>query len=293
MPAWDKATGLRLRAHQRLALPSLVARPRWWLLALVVVLHVLFLLVARQALLTTVPPQLPASPALQARFVPILLLPPPAPPPPVTLPARRPAPHRPTVVARTHPDVRGAANAAPSSALLLRDRDGQVLLPAHSASSAATPDYVQRSPQGDTRIMHNVDPVPYKATRFEKYFPPADETAGGALVRHVGEALLKTKDVDLPRGVHLKCKTLLGIPTFDCRMPPAPPSAKSGDARLSMAPAKPLAVDPHAPPPPSVAACIALYRAGKPLVWGCPADTPNRAVDDELHQRAAGANPGA
>ena len=76
-------------------------------------------------------------------------------------------------------------------------------------------------------------------------------------------------------------------------MPPAPPSAKGGDARLSMAPAKPLAVDPHAPPPPSVAACIALYRAGKPLVWGCPADTPNRAVDDELHQRAAGANPGA
>ena len=39
------------------------------------------------------------------------------------------------------------------------------------------------------------------------------------------------------------------------------------------------AVDPHAPPPPSVAACIALYRAGKPLAWGCPADTPNRAVE--------------
>jgi hypothetical protein len=290
MPAWDKATGLRLRARQRPALPSFVARPRWWLLVVVVLLHVLFLLVARQALLTKVPPQLPVSPALQARFVPILLTPQPAAPPPVTLPKRRAA-QRPAVVARPRSDVHATA-VAPPPTLLLRDRAGQVLLPAHSASTGATPDYVQRVPQGDTRIMHNVDPVPYQATRFEQYFPPPDESAGGALVRHVGEALLKTREVDLPRGVHLKCKTLLGIPTFDCMMPPAPPSAKDGDARLSMAPAKPLAVDPQAPPPPSVAACIALYRAGKPLAWGCPADTPNRAVDEELHQRAAGANPG-
>ena len=290
MPAWDEATGLRLRARQRPALPAFVARPRWWLLVVVVLLHVLFLLVTRQALLTRAPPQLAVSPALQARFVPILLTPQPAAPPPVTLP-RRPAPQRPTVVARPRPEVRATAAAAPP-ALMLRDRAGQALLPAHSASAGATPDYVQRVPQGDTRIMHNVDPVPYRPTRFEQYFPPPDESAGGALVRHVGEALLKTKEVDLPRGVHLKCKTLLGIPTFDCMLPPAPPSAKDGDARLSMAPAKPLAVDPHAPPPPSVAACIALYRAGKPLAWGCPADTPNRAVDEELHQRAAGANPG-
>ena len=290
MPAWDKATGLRLRARQRPALPSFVARPRWWLLVVVVLLHVLFLLVARQALLTKVPPQLPVSPALQARFVPILLTPQPAAPPPVTLP-KRPAAQRPTVVARPRSDVHATA-VAPPPALLLRDRAGQALLPAHSASTGATPDYVQRAPQGDTRIMRNVDPVPYRATRFEKYFPPPDESAGGALVRHVGEALLKTREVDLPRGVHLKCKTLLGIPTFDCMMPPPPPSTKDGDARLSMAPTKPLAVDPHASPPPSVAACIALYRAGKPLAWGCPADTPNRAVDEELHQRAAGANPG-
>lgn len=253
-------------------------------------LHVLFLLVARQALQTRAPPRLPASPALQARFVPILLTPQPAAPPPVTLPAR-PAPARPAAVGPARAKVPATA-AAPAPALVLRDRTGQVLLPAHSASTGATPDYVQRAPQGDTRIMRHVDPVPYKPTRFEKYFPPPDESAGGALVRHVGEALLKTKEVDLPRGVHLQCKTLLGIPTFDCMLPPPPPSAKGGDARLSMAPAKPLASDPQAPPPPSVAACIALYRAGKPLAWGCPADTPNRAVDEELRERAAGANPG-
>jgi hypothetical protein len=252
------------------------------------VLHVLFLLVARQALLTRMPAELAVSPALQARFVPILLTLQPAAPPPVTVP-QRPAPRRPPVVKRPRPEVRATAAAAPPG-LVLRDRTGQALLPAHAASAGVTPDYVQRAPRGDTRIMHNVDPVPYQPTRFEQYFPPPDESAGGALVRHVGEALLKTREVDLPRGVHLKCKTLLGIPTFDCMLPPAPPSAKDGDARLSMAPAKPLAVDPQAPPPPSVAACIALYRAGKPLAWGCPADTPNRAVDEELHRRAAGAN---
>ena len=189
-----------------------------------------------------------------------------------------------------HRPVEQSAAVATSPALRLRDQDGQVLLPAHSASTSATPEYVQRLPQGDTRIMRHADPVPYRATRFEKYFPPPKESAGGALVRHVGEALIKTKDVDLPRGIHLKCKTLLGIPTLDCMMPPPPASAKDGDARLSMAPAKPLAPDPHAPKPPSVAACIAMYRAGKPLVWGCPVDTPNRAVDEEVRQRAAGAH---
>ncbi|MEO5813251.1 MAG: hypothetical protein ABIU96_05030 [Rhodanobacter sp.] len=251
-------------------------------------MHVLFLLVARQALQAAAPGQLPVSPALQARFVPILLTPQRM-PPPVLLPERRPVPHQRAVAERPRPVEQSAAVAA-SPALRLRDQDGQVLLPAHSASTSATPEYVQRLPQGDTRIMRHADPVPYKATRFEKYFPPPKESAGGALVRHVGEALIKTKDVDLPRGIHLKCKTLLGIPTLDCTMSPPPASAKDGDARLSMAPAKPLAPDPHAPKPPSVAACIAMYRAGKPLVWGCPVDTPNRAVDEEVRQRAAGAH---
>lgn len=286
MPPWDGATSRHLRARRRPASPVLFARPRWWLLLVVVAVHLVFLLVARQALRTAAPPQLPVAPALQARFVAIQLAPRPA-PPPVMPPKRHPTPPS-HIVERPRADVRPVAVAPPPA--VLRDRDGQLLLPAPAASAGAKPDYVQHLPQGDARIMRNVDPVRYQATRFEKYFPPPDETAGGALVRHVGEALIKTKDVDLPGGVHLKCKTLLGIPTFDCAMPPTPPSAKDGDARLSMAPAKPLATDPHAAPPPSVAACIAMYRAGKPLAWGCPADTPNRAVDDELHQRAAGAN---
>ena len=290
---WDGVADLQPRPRARRERLTFFARPRWWLLGVVLLLHALFVLVVYQALQVSAPlPRQPPS-ALQARFVPLLLTPSPAvAPPPVSLPDRRPPPH--ASPAHTAHAVHTAPSAQVSAApaMTLYDHDGQIALPAHAASVGPTPDYVQRLPQGDPRIMHNVDPVPYHATRFEKYFPPPDESAGGALVRRVTQALIKSKDVDLPHGVHLKCKTVLGIPTPNCAMPPAPPSAKDGDERLSMAPAQPLATDPRAAPPPSVAACIAMYRAGKPLASGCPTDTPNRAVDDELRQRAAGANAG-
>ena len=157
------------------------------------------------------------------------------------------------------------------------------------ATRSAVPGYVQRKPQDDSGIMQHTDPVPYQATRFEEYFPPPDETAGGAAVRHVIDKVVKSTDVDLPHGVHLKCTTIFGIPIPNCINPPAPPSAKDGDERLSMAPAQPLGGAAHAPKPPSEKACIAIYRRGKPLPWGCPIDTPNRAVDAELRARAQGA----
>ncbi|MGC1547062.1 MAG: hypothetical protein WA777_00885, partial [Rhodanobacter sp.] len=78
----------------------------------------------------------------------------------------------------------------------------------------------------------------------------------------------------------------LGIPTPECGMPPAAPPSTDGDERLNMA-STPLAADPHAPKPPSVEECIAVYRANKPLPYGCPVDTPTRAVDAELRERAA------
>jgi hypothetical protein len=42
------------------------------------------------------------------------------------------------------------------------------------------------------------------------------------------------------------------------------------------------------PPPPSVATCIADYKAGKPLPNGCPVDTPARAVDAQKASTAPG-----
>jgi len=176
---------------------------------------------------------------------------------------------------------------APTPPPKLYDSNGQVLLPASAASTASsTPDYVQRMPQGDRQIMRNSDPIKYKPTRLEQYFPPPGETAAGAVVRHVVNTVVKTQEINLPGGVHLKCKTVLGIPTPECGIPPAAPPSTDGDERLSMA-STPLAADPHAPKPPSVEECIAIYRASKPLPYGCPVDTPSRAVDAELRERAA------
>lgn len=184
--------------------------------------------------------------------------------------------------------------AAPvSAAPRLYDRTGQPLLPAGAATTAApTPGYVQRMPQGDSRVMSHDSPIKYKATRFEEYFPPPDETIVGQTVRRALSATHTNehKPVDLGHGIHLKCKTLLGIPTPMCVMPPAPPSKKDGDERLDMAPA-PLAKE-LAPPSRKLSECIALYRDGKPLPHGCPVDTPARAVDAECTEaRQAGKPP--
>lgn len=172
----------------------------------------------------------------------------------------------------------------------LYDRTGQPLLPAGAAGSAPPkPGYVQRMPQGDTQVMRHDTPIEYQATRFERYFPPPDETLAGQSVRRALSATHTNEheSVDLGHGIHLECKTLLGIPTPMCAMPPAPPSKKDGDERLNMAPA-PLAKELE-PPRRKLSECIALYRAGKPLPHGCPVDTPERAVDAECGEaRKAG-----
>lgn len=162
----------------------------------------------------------------------------------------------------------------------LFDRDGQPLLPVAAASMPNVPGYVQRQPQGDMQVMRHDHPVTYSATRFEQYFPPPDETAGGALVRHVMEKVAKPFAVRLPHGVHLKCTLLTG-----CSDPPAAPPKKDGDERLSMAPAAPLAKELAPADGPGVDECIAIYRDGKPLPHGCPVDTPSRAVDAECAER--------
>ncbi len=277
--------GKREPAHDR--------RWHWPALIVAVLLHAVFMVAIWYGMR---PPPTAASTkvqpdeVLQVRFItrapttraePPPMQPPPSPPKPRALP-KRPEPPAKNAMTLQLPTPK------PADAVRLYDEHGQPLLPA-AATSAPEPGYVQHLPQGDARVMQHTDPIKYKATRFEQYFPPPDETAGGAAVRHVAGAVLKSKDVNLPGGVHLKCMTVLGIPTPNCINPPAPPSAKDGDERLSMAPARPLDGAAHAPEKPDEAACIAMYRAGKPLAWGCPVDTPNRAADAELRDRAAGA----
>ena len=272
--------------------PRYDRRQRWLALVVAVLLHALFVVAIWYGMRPRPTPTLapPAEEVLQVRFIArspsaVTVLPPTQALPPPPKPNIRPRPPEP--VAKDAMTLQ-LPTPTPVAAARLYDEYGQPLLPA-AAASAAVPGYVQNMPHGDARVMQHTDPIKYQATRFEEYFPPPDETAGGAAVRHVIDAVIKSKTVDLPLGVHLKCMTVLGIPTPNCINPPAPPSAKDGDERLSMAPATPLDGEVHAPKPPSVESCIAMYRAGKPLEWGCPVDTPNRAVDAELRKHAAGA----
>lgn len=268
---------------------------KWLALLAVVLLHAAFLLMIRYEMR---PPMVPTvvqedlHDELQVRFIthaPRAAATPPPAAAPAPAPKPRPLPKIHEPLAKDAMTVQ-LPTPAPADTAHLYDKDGQPLLQPAPASSAPGSAYVQRMPEGDTRIMHNTDPIKYRPTRFEQYSPPPGESLGDAAVRHVVEAVVKSTEVNLPGGVHLECKTVLGVPTPSCKMPPAGPSAKDGDERLSMAPAKPLAADPHASAPPSEAACIAMYRAGKPLAYGCPIDTPNRAVDAELRERAARAD---
>jgi hypothetical protein len=266
-------------------------RQHWLALVVAGLLHALFVLVIWQqmrppTIRTTVRTQ--ADDVLQVRFItraPDTVA---APPPPAT-----PAPPRPHVPPRPHePPAKNAMTLqvptpAPATPRLY-DEHGQPLLPA-AAASAPTPDYVQHLPQGDSRIMQHRSPVTYQATRFEKDWNSNSNAIDSALQKLVDKTTVK-KTIRLPGGVRIHCGVSLAMLAGGCGGdPPPPPSAKDGDERLSMAPAKPLAGDAHAPPKPSEEACIAMYRAGKPLAWGCPVDTPNRAVDAELRERAAGA----
>lgn len=217
-----------------------------------------------------------------------------APPPMAPLPqapsrpvtqARRPVRERPAPDAMTAqieaPAVAASVVSRPTPRLY--EKTGRIVMAPAAAASAAVPAYVRHGLQGDTAIMRHTSPIPPRTTRFNHYFPPPNETLGGAALRHVVEAVVGTTTVNLPGGTHLKCHTLLGVPTPDCHDPPDPPPPTDGDERLSLAP-PPLAVDPHAKPPPSIKSCIAEYRAGKPLPYGCPVDTPTRSVDVQINE---------
>ncbi|MDE1962273.1 MAG: hypothetical protein KGI42_00035 [Xanthomonadaceae bacterium] len=296
MPLDDDTRAL-LRRLRRRPEPRATAQRRL-AAGLVAVLHVFFAVVLWHAM----QPRPVAPPAfrddandatvLQVRFIPSGAEAAPVPPPPP--PPIRPPPATRQPVAREAPVARAprrsaaapTSASAPSRLPALFDRDGVARLPAASSStSAPVPDYIPHKPTGDMQVMQHTTPLPYRPTRFEKYFPPPGENAAQAGLRKLVGALEgkgpSSKTVNLPRGVHLKCRTLLGVPTPFCGLPPAPPPPNDGDERLNM-PAVPLAGDPHAPPLPSLATCIAAYRAQGPLPYGCPVDTPARAVDEEL-----------
>jgi len=238
---------------------------------------------------------IPREASLAAPVAPSAPVPPPLPEPAPPRPTNKPVVHEPTaknamtvsLPAEPPAPATSVASAPPSH---IYDASGQPALPAAAGTAPAPsePGYVQRAPQGDTKIMQHATPVPYKATRFEKDW----DKGGGS---SVDDALKKAVDKStvshtfhIAPGVRIHCAISFAALAGGCGGdPPPPPPSNDGDMRMSMAPASQLA--PGSPPPkgPSVEECIAIYRAEKPLPYGCPVDTPTRSVDAEMQERAA------
>jgi hypothetical protein len=260
--------------------PPRDARRLWVALAIALLLHAFFV----AAVWYEMKPPAPASRVLEVQFdqgirVRFITR---APARPAAPPALAPPPLR----AVSEPAARSAPAeqvAAPTSgpvppATKLFDRNGEAVLPAAAASVPAT-DYVERAPQGDTQIMQQRDLIKYKPTRFDPYWRKSSNAIDDALQKAVEKTMLK-KTIRLPGGVRFHCAIALAALAGGCGGdPPPPPPPNDGDERMNMAPAPLVKGTPM--PKPDVATCIAEYRAGKPLPYGCPVDTPARAVDAE------------
>jgi hypothetical protein len=144
-------------------------------------------------------------------------------------------------------------------------------------SVAASAEAKPTRPADDRQIMqHDSNYPPVKPTRFDKYFPPPNETAGGAAGRHIDNAIKAiTKSICDPTK-HSTASNLL------CGAPPIPPSPKNADERLNLPPAS-LVGDPT-PVTLPLSTCIAEYNDGKSLSHGCPINTPDLAFQAEMRE---------
>jgi hypothetical protein len=282
------ATLARLR-QLRWREPPRGYRLAWLVLVVVVLLHLVFTVMVWWAMRPPPSREGPAAPVadvLEVRFIPAATEPAAKAPPPLPLPPppRASSRHAAEPAAKNALSVQLPAPAASVAPPRLFDRNGQAILP---ATAASVPEYVQGMPRGDTRIMRHDSPVKYQATRFDKDWGNGSSNAIDDVLQKAVDKTTVKHTFNLGHGIHVHCGVSLAMLAGGCGGdPPPPPSPKDGDVRLNMAPA-PLAPNPNAPKPPPLSKCIALYRAGKPLVDGCPSDTPIRAVDEELRAQRA------
>ena len=270
-------------------------------LALVLVLHALFALVLWYEMQPKLP-QLAVAPvdseSEQALVIRLIdhsseprVAPPPEPPSPPTLvpprqvatPRVRPVTHEKprsdAMVVQDHAAAPApAASVATPSASSVFAKDGSVRLAPEAPTNYATTNAKAAPPKpaDDRQIMqHDYNQMHTKTTRFEKYFPPPNETVGGAVGRHVGDVIKGiAESICDPKK-----------PGFNplCGTPPIPPSPKDGDERLNM-PSRSLADDPNPPKPPPLSTCFAEYREFKPLSYGCPINTPDLAFKADVRE---------
>jgi len=151
----------------------------------------------------------PRASALQVRLIAPLAAPSPAdvvePPQPVPPPVARRRPVRASTQraerARRKPETPDATAPTEAAILDLVERDGRIRIPEMPPAPTDAP--FAAPIRGNAFARTN--PVPYSPTRFDKYFPPVDETLGGEIVRKT----TITHTWITPWGTQITCSTSL------------------------------------------------------------------------------------
>jgi hypothetical protein len=155
---------------------------------------------------------------------------------------------------------------------------------AQGEKQGALGDYVQLKPRGNTDVMsHRPAGITYKATSFDKYWAPKNESSIDTALRRAVEKTTVKHTFNLPQGIRVECSAspLLPIALLGCGNPdpPAKPLGQEVYNRLNL-PSTAAGV-PTVPAPAASAArrpavvfnndaeCAAARVAGGPLPPGC------------------------
>ena len=155
---------------------------------------------------------------------------------------------------------------------------------AQGEEQGALGDYVQLKPRGDTEVMsHRTSGITYKATTFDKYWAPKNESSIDTALRRAVEKTTVKHTFNLPQGIRVECSAspLLPIALLGCGNPdpPAKPLGQQVYRRLNL-PSTAAGVPTVPAPATSVpkraavvfnndAECAAARVAGGPLPPGC------------------------
>lgn len=246
----DVAAPPYVRLTQR-GRPPRERRRMWILLAVVLTAHLLLAWVA-YLILRPAPYHRDARDVVQIFLIqPTAEAPAPPPPPlvpPPPLPGQpAPPPRRPHYVPPAKGAIRATLEGAKGAPLDLYDRNGQVRLPSLAPRKPApAPAYSAPGITG-SHIYSGKSPIPYKPTRFNKDWAPANQSLGAKAAAKVGEVFDKAVDKTTLKktikvgGTKLHCAVSPLLLGAGCAPePPPPPPKNDDDIRLSMPPAETL-----------------------------------------------------
>lgn len=169
------------------------------------------------------------------------------PPPPLVEPPPLPGQPPPRRVPY-EPPAKGAINATLEGTkeppLELYRSNGQVRLPSGSGPATPTPAYSAPTIPY-SHISSGKSPIPYKPTRFNKYWAPDKQSLGAKTIgRAFDKAVDKTsvkKTIHLPGGIKIHCAIMPLLLAAGCGGDaPQPPASNEDDIRLSLPPPETL-----------------------------------------------------